>query len=29
MAMAPPEIRDQYFSEVFDLINAQARNKRL
>ena len=28
MAMAPPEIRDQYFSEVFDLINAQAWNKR-
>ena len=29
MAMAPPNIREQYFSEVFDLINAQARNKRL
>lgn len=29
MAMAPPEIREQYFSEVFDLMNAQARNKRL
>ena len=27
MAMAPLEIRDQFFSGVFDLINAQARNK--
>ena len=29
MAMAPPEIREQYFQEVFDFIQAQARNKRL
>ena len=29
MAMAPSDIGDQYFSEVFDLINTQARNKRL
>lgn len=29
MAMAPPPIREQYFQEVFDLIQAQARNKRL
>lgn len=29
MNMAPPEMRDRYFGEVFDLINAESRNKRL
>ncbi len=29
MTMAPPDLRDKYFSEVFDLISAQTRNKRL
>lgn len=28
MSMAPAEIKDRYFSEVFDLINEQSRNKR-
>ena len=27
MAMVPSEIQEQYFLEVFDLINVQARNK--
>jgi len=29
MSMTPLEIKDRYFSEVFDLINMQSRNKRL
>lgn len=29
MAMAPPDIREWYFKEVFDHRNMQARNKRL
>ena len=29
MSMAPTEIHEQYFSEVYDFIQAQARNKRL
>ena len=29
MAMAPQEIKDRYFSEVFDIINEQSRNKKL
>lgn len=29
MAMAPPKICEQYLSEVFNFIHAQARNKRL
>jgi hypothetical protein len=29
MSIARPEIKDRYFSEVFDLINEQSRNKKL
>ena len=29
MVMAAPKIHDQHFSEVFDLINSQARKKHL
>ena len=29
VSMAPQDIRDCYFAEVFDLINVQARNRRL
>jgi hypothetical protein len=29
MTMAPPDLREKYFTEVFDLISAQTRNKRL
>ncbi len=29
MALAPPDVCEQYFGEVFDYIQAQARNKRL
>ena len=29
MSMTPQDVRDHYFEEAFDLINVQARNKRL
>jgi DNA polymerase III delta prime subunit len=29
MAMAPQEIKDRYFAEVFDIMNEQSMNKKL